>query len=507
MPTAIQPQIIEAPGRGVVTHIDPRHVPEQSWSKARNVRFPTGATRVQKTDGFTRVDTTTPAEPIQALWWYVEPLGSRAPTLVRIGTSGIWEGLGSARQHLYTFPIPLTANDVTVTDQYEEKLIIADGKQVTVWTGTGTARPITEGAPTAKLVEIHKDHILLGNHTAPIAQPWSVAYSVFGVSTEGTLTVPAKPEDFTGEGSGQTDFLDDSTPITCLKAMGDHCVVHKPNRLYRMTYVGPPDNYIVEGVAADEGSISARGAISVGSFQYFIGRTNVYRLGSFTEPIGDAIWPEIAAAIDWPRAHLTYVYRRLEWEEMCWKIPTRGASQPNLTAAFNYRDQTWTLTDHDPGTCFTEVPSDALPSTAHDDAASPVSPPPVRGCFGQVNGNVQVYGGTNADGVAVHAWLESRHFQAGLTPVKILAVPVFATGQSTLVVRLRAAMDARTPLPPWGPQTAANYHIMNFSQNRPWIDVRAYGRLWQIRLETGNLGDDWQITAYGVAIIPGAYAR
>ena len=118
----------------------------------------------------------------------------------------------------------------------------------------------------------------------------------------------------------------------------------------------------MEGIAADEGSISARGAISIGSFQYYMGRTNFYRLGSFAEPIGDAIWPEIANAIDWPRAHLTYAYRRLEWEEICWKIPTRGSSQPNLTAVFNYRDQTWTLTDHDPGTCFSEVPSDALPS-------------------------------------------------------------------------------------------------------------------------------------------------
>ena len=94
MPTAIQPQIIEAPGRGLVYNVDPRHVPEVSWAAGRNIRFPTGATRVQKTDGFSRVDTMVPSRAVQALWYYVEPTGARTPTLVQIGTTGM---LGRSR--------------------------------------------------------------------------------------------------------------------------------------------------------------------------------------------------------------------------------------------------------------------------------------------------------------------------------------------------------------------------------------------------------------------------
>jgi hypothetical protein len=500
MPTAIQPQIVEAPGRGIVRHIDPRHVGEQSWANGRNVRFPTGATRVQKTDGFTRVDNT--EEPIHALWWYVEPTGAVPPSLVRIGFTHAYRGLGSARGGIADFDPVRTLNDVVTMDQYKAHLIWADGKAVWDWIGTGQATVLGGGAPTAKIVEIHKDHILLGHITAPSVQPWRVAYSVFEVVDPKTGLI-----DFTGETSGFHDFLEDSTGITAVKVMGDHAIVHKPNRLYRMIFVGSPGEYIIEGIPADEGSLSARGAISIGSFQYYMGRTNFYRLGSHTEPIGDAIWPEIANAIDWPRAHLMYVYRRLEWEEICWKIPTRGASQPNLTASFNYRDQTWTLTDHDHGTCFAEVPSNALPSTVHDDGTSPVSPPPVRGCFGQVNGHIQVYGGRNADGAPVHPWVESRHFQAQLSPVKILAIPLFATGTGILSVQLRAAMEARHPLPAWQLGTLANYYILPPPQTRPWLDVRAYGRLWQIRIESNGLDDDWAITAYGAAVIPGAYAR
>ena len=74
---------------------------------------------------------------------------------------------------------------------------------------------------------------------------------------------------------------------------------------------------------------------------------------------------------------------------------------------------------------------------------------------------------------AVHAWLESRHFQAGLIPVKILAIPLFATGTGILSVQLRAAMEARQPLPPWelGPGAIRTY-VLDPARHRPWLDVQ-----------------------------------
>jgi hypothetical protein len=504
MPTAMQPRLIEAPGGGLVRHVDPRHVPDTAWSNGRNIRFPTGQSRVRKTDGYARVDDTAPAEPLHALWWYIDPTGVAPTALIRIGTTGAWQGLGFARTRIATITPARTLEDVVTVDQYRNRLIWADRQQVLEWTGSGQATVLGGGAPTGQLVEIHKDHILLGRLTAPEKQPWRVAYSVYRVLTPPITGTP----NFTGPTSGTVDFLDDSTEITALKTLGDHAIVHKPNRLYRLIFVGSPDEYLVEGIPADEGSISARGPISIGSYQYYPGRTNFYRLGSFAEPIGDAIWPEIAEAIDWPRVALTYAYRRLEWDEIAWKIPTRGISQPSLTAAYNFRNQTWTLTDHDPGTCFTEVPSDALVSTSVDDEASPTSPPPVRGIFGQVDGKIHVYGGRNADGLAIHAWVESRHFTDQVVPAKILAVPVFATGSGTLLVQLRAAMDARHPLPPWPatPPSSARYPLPP-RQTRPWVDVRGYGRLWQVRVESTALGDDWEVATYGTAVIPGGYAR
>jgi hypothetical protein len=59
-------------------------------------------------------------------------------------------------------------------------------------------------------------------------------------------------------------------------------------------------------------------------------------------------------------------------------------------------------------------------------------------------------------------------------------------------------------MPPWPP---AQPLALVAGQTRPWVDVRQYGRVWQVRFETRNLEDSWEIPAYGAAVIPGGYAR
>jgi hypothetical protein len=503
VPTSAIANLIEGPGGGVITHRDPRHVPDQAWANCRNVRFPTGGSRIRKTDGYTRLDNTTPAEPIRAIYFYqqvtaVPPVGQ---AFIRVGLTRAWAHFG-ANLPVITPPTykPCTVDQVVTITGYKNFVIWADGgaNPVMFWDGAGTgtaAALFPGGTPNGKLVEIHKDRLLLGNITEPGAgvtttQPWRVMYSDVG-----------HPENMTSDLAGDIDFLEDTDPLTAIKVLGDAAIVHKPSRIFRMIAIGGPDVYQIEQIPADDGAISARSPISIGSYQFFMGRANIYRLAAFTEPIGDAVWPEIEKNTDWSQVHRIYAYRRQEYDEVCWKIPQLGGG--DLSVAFNYRDQSWTFTDHDPGTCYTEIPQVPwLTPTA-------VSHLPLMvGVFGQMTGHIQAYDTVNADGAPIHAWAESKHFQAGLIPVKILAIPLFATGTGVLRVQLRAAMEARHPLPPWPtvPHSSALYQLLP-SQTRPWIDVRAYGRLYQIRVESSGLDDDWALVSYGAAIVPGGYAR
>jgi hypothetical protein len=499
-PTAVVPQLVEGPGGGLVTHLDPRHVPDQAWSNGRNVRFPTGGSRVQKTDGYTRIDQTFPAEPIREIWNFYDTKGGQQ--FIRITTNRVLRGLGSGTQDIsHGSTQALTLDDVVTIDQYKDEMYWADGKnKIMRYGGVGTAdTALPGGLPNGKLVEIHKDRLLLGNITQlepedePLTiQPWRVMYSAIG-----------DPRDFAGtlenDTAGFWDFLEDNAPIIALKVLGDHAIVHKPSRMYRMIAIGPPDHYQVEQIPGDDGAISARSPISIGSHQYYMGSGNFYRLGAFTEPLGDAIWPEIERNIDWNKAGRIYAYRRQEYDEIGWKIP-RLASMGggDLSAMLNWRDNSWTLTDHDPGTCYNEFPQ--VPWFTPT-AVSHL--PPVVGVFGQESGHIQAYDTPNADGAAIHAWVESKHF-VSLQPSKVHNVVCYGSGTGTLWVNCRAAMELRQPMPPWGTAQAL---VLNPSQTRPWVDVRKYGRLWQVRIESNGLNDEWNVSSYGPAVIPGGYAR
>jgi hypothetical protein len=496
MPTAIQAQLIEGPGGGLLMQLDPRHVHDQAWSNGRNIRFPTGGSKIRKTDGYTAWGQVVPAEPLRALWEFVDPLQNRQ--LISITTTRVIRGIGSLAENITAAGAPAcTIDDVVTMDQYKNDLYWADGKNLVMrYTGTGMAEPaIPGGFPNGKIVEMHKSRMLLGNITAvkpgeTIIQPWRVQFSKAG-----------NPQDFddVAEGTaGLIDFTEDNNPVVALKVLGDHVIVHKPSRLYRMIAVGVPINYTTEQIPGDDGAISARAAVSIGSYQYYMGRSNFYRLASFTEPIGDPVWPEILRSADWSKVHRIYAYRRQEFDEVAWKIP-QISGPPDLSAVYNYRDQTWTFTDHDPGTCYTE-----LPQVPWFTPTAVSHLPPVVGVFGQMEGKIQAYDTVNADGLPVHAWVESKHFNLGLVPSKVLAVACYATGEGHLAISCRATMDLRQPMPAWPPGQLLG---VTPTQTRPWVDVREYGRLWQVRIESTHLNHDWEISSYAPAVIPGGYVR
>jgi hypothetical protein len=503
--TAIQLQQIEGPGLGVRYDLDPRHVPPRAWSTGRNVRFPTGQDRVESTDGYSPFDTSPDGLPVRALWRYRAPDGGE--TLVRITTDNAYIGVGAGVASVGS-SLGRTIHHVVTQTQYRNEYLLADGGKLLRWPGTGGMAFLQPPVPEGRLIEVHKDHVLLGGlYVGGVEQPWRVAWSVIG-----------NPLDWTGESSGDLDFIEDAAPLTALKVMGDHAIVHKRERLWRLIFVGQPDQYIPEGIPADDGACSARSPITLGPFQYYMGHRNFYRLGSYPEPIGDAVWPELARFIDWKQAHLIYAYTRDGYDEVCWKIPALGAEGPRMTYAYNLRTQAWTITDHDPGNAWTEWGAGTEPDSW--DAGDAGTAQTMRDVpwqysaldqvttidlFGQLSGVIQQYGGANAAGKPIEAYVESPHLGNGITPARVLNIPLIATGHGTLLVRVRAALDEREPMPPWGRQ--ADYPLdppPPGERRQPWVDTRVYGRLYQVRLETRDLNARFSLSSYGVAAVPGA---
>lgn len=501
--SSLRPKLIENPGRGLVRSVGLRQVPDQAWTNGRNVRFDRLGTVVRKVDGYTPYDTTPGDEAIRLLFRYAVPSGESI--LIRVGLTKAWRDAGITRTQLVTGLIG-SVNAVVTAAQFEDQLIWTDqADPVKQWTPTGGVVNLPGGAPKAAIVLVHKGHVvLLDVVDQGVRKPWRAAYSAVGNSG-----------DWTSITSGDLDFLEESGGITAAGVLGESIIVHKERSLARMLFVGDPDNYGQEPISGDDGAISRRSPVRVGSFQFYMGHNNFYRLGAFPEAIGDDIWPEVISLLDLAQKHLVFGYHRPEWKEVHWRLPIVGSNQPGLTVMYNYRDQTWSLADHDPGLCFMDLPSlatdtwdsgeSALWDVSQDipwDYGTYTQTGPLN-LFGQINGMVQQYGGVNAAGAPISWYLESKVFEGGdpLRMSRLLNVILRASGTGAILVRTRRWMDDRqTPTPPaFG--TARSFSLS--ASRKPWVDVRTpLGRLHQVRFEGAGLDEDFLMEAWGPAIIP-----
>jgi hypothetical protein len=504
--SSIQRTMVEGPGLGIIKDLEPRHVPVRGWSDARNCRFYRNGTRARKVDGYSRYDTTPGNEPVRLLFHYLTP--SNTDILVRVGTTGAWIEAGAARQQIAT-GLTGTAGAPVVADQHQSTLVWTDGiDPVKKYVGSGLATDLAGlTGIRAKILVLHKSHLLLFNivdHGIP--KPWRMLYSA-----------PGNIEDYTADTAGDLDFLDIPGEITAAKGLGDNVIVHQANGLHRLAFIGGDDQYIQEPLPGEDGAISRRAIVRKGAYHYFMGHHNFYRLGAAPETIGNRIWPAIlhelgvTEMLDFGNRHLIFAYPRHDWEEIHWKLPRPGAAQPDLTVMLNLKDGSWALADHDPATCFAQYPplltdtwdlgEDAPIDQSADipwDYAAYSAATPLN-LFGQASGHVQQYGGRNADGAPISAYLESRLFAAedGLTPHRLFEVPILAQGVGTLRVQVRTKMSVGGPDPAY---PAARLFPLDGSV-KPWVDIRPpVGRYYQIKLSQTGLDEDFDLEAYGVGV-------
>jgi hypothetical protein len=501
----LKPKIVEGPGQGIIRSVPPRNIPERAWANARNVRFDSLGQRVRKIDGYTQYDTTPGNEPVRWLFEYHQT--NSDTILVRVGTTKAWRDAGTDRAEIASGLGGLATTIVTGTQHADQLLWTDQIAPIQRWTpDMGSASALSAGIPLAAIIVSHKAHLVLFDVVdRGIRQPFRATYSE-------PWDPQAGSPNFISAAAGDLDFLDEPGGITAAGLLGESIIVHKRRSLARMIFVGEPDNYVQEPIPAEDGACSRRAIVPVGAFQFYQGHENYYRLGAFPEPIGDAIWPEVVALMDQSKLSQVHAYHRPEFTEIHWKVPMVGATQPNLTVIYNYRDQTWTLSDHDPGLCAVEYPPAADDTWAGGESAAwdsshdipwdypQFSQGALLGLFGQVNGNIQQYGGVNADGAAIAWYLESKVF-SGATSFQLsdlLNVLVRATGQGTMLVRHRSWMDDRQPVPAF----AAGAGFPLGSGTKPWVDVRGSGRWHQIRLEGSGLDEDFLLEAWGPGLIP-----
>lgn len=506
--------MIEQPGLGLITdrEIDNRLVPDRAWTAGRNIRFYSNASKVKKSDSVDLFDTTTGSAHIRQLMKHISLLG--VDTLVRVGLSEAWKNAGPAVS--IGAGLTGTADDIVSWDQYENLLIWTDKKdRPKRWDGAAAAFSNHGGLSAdfrAKIVRAFKNHVLFFNIVdTGIDAPWRMVYSATGT-----------PEIFTGATSGSLDMVTTPGGFVTAEVHEDTVLAFKEKAIHRVSFVGLPLNFVNEVVSTEDGCISARGAIRIGPYVYYVGNFNFYRIATQPEPIGNPIWEEFLTRVDLTKRNHLFAYHRPEFREVIWRCRVPGDAQPSLEFAYNYDENTWAMRDANLGTSFIRT-RDAAAVTgdtwdAGDDgggdtwdggAAIPwddltLSLGAEASLYSDASGNIWSYRVTGTQDGSYTAYVESKIFHLGaLNASRIIRIPIICRGTGTLRVMARAWDDEREATPPF---VEVGQYTLG-SSRRPWVDVRLWGRLAQIRFENLAGADDWQLEMYGIKHIPGAGER
>lgn len=506
--SSVKKKWIDGPGQGIVKSTTPRFVPTRAWADGRNVRFDQQGSRVRKVDGYTEFTTTPDGEAVRLLWHYLKSDGTEE--LVRVGLTRAWRGFGGTLAVIAT-GLSGAVTDVVTAAQFGDYLVWTDGKdRPMIWEGSGSARELrwnpndaSQKAPRAYVVRVHTQHLLLFNtNEFGVATPWRTSFTAVGET----------PEDGVGGTAGDLDLRDEASELVAAEALGDAMIVYKEDSIYRVQFVGGDDKYVRDMIPASDGAISARAVVRWGAYHYFMGANGIYRMGAIPDPVtDDETWKFIRGQIDWSRRRLIYAYPRREFREVCWKVPTLEGDEPDFTVVLNVDLGTFSYTDHDPGLCWGQYPAiidDTWGGGADEPWGTGKDIPwnhseytqqlPLS-LWGTRAGSVMEYGGRNANGQPIAAYLESG-VHSSQSMQRLVQVPLAARGAGVIDVKTRSWLDERQALPDYA--EARRFNLDTYS-GRPWVDVWGYGRFHQLRLEQNALDADFELSGYALGVLGG----
>ncbi len=513
--------LVEGPGRGVIVdyRLDQRHIPQESWTNARNMRMLANGTKVRKMDSLSTFDSSQTAYT-RSLMNYINL--DQTETLVRVLLATAGSGFGAGFTQIQSGLVGTADNPVT-WDQYQNLLVWTDKADVPqMWSGSGAAGPLGGNPNKSQIVVAHKEHIVFFNcidfatsTNVPFRMQWS------GVGNPQVFSPATDPT------AGQLDFDEGGGGFIAAGVLGDFIVAHRKNIIHRIAFVGFPGGYIQEPLWTGDGAISPKCLYRRGPYQYFMGRKNFYRLSAYPEPIGDPIWQKVLDVVDFNQKHKIFCYERPEFEELVWVCPSNDSgmisTQPDFSFVYNTRDNTWTFCDgnYNPGTAFVKIslPTGSVVDTWIGGEAnswatgshipwgfSPVALTQDYSLIVNQNGLIQQYAGpkTNIRG-SFKCFVESKAFQLdAIRQARLLRIPIVAEGSGMVLVSRKSWRTDDLPEPLIF-TTAGTYNLDAFQL--PWVNSRGWGRLHKIRFENNALTDDVEIEMYGLTYIPGGGDR
>ena len=251
------------------------------------------------------------------------------------------------------------------------------------------------------------------------------------------------------------------------------------NAIYSMQFIGPPFifgiNLVTEGVSM----VSPQAAINANNAIYFMDQDNFYVYSGSVQSLPCSVRAYVFDDFNYDQTWKVHATRNAQFNEVTWFYCSGDSLEIDRYVTYNYLEQTWTI-----GT---------MARTAWIDAGSSTETPIGAGSSGSTTNYLyNQETGSNDDGSAMTAYIESADFDAGdgdqFMFIKRLIPDVSFIGTESSPVLTYSIKTRDYPLGSLNTATTATV-----TSDTGVAYVRARARQMRVRIESIDADNSWRL--------------
>ena len=256
-------------------------------------------------------------------------------------------------------------------------------------------------------------------------------------------------------------------------------VIFTDNALYSMQFIGPPFTFGVNLISEGVSMVSPQACVNANNVVYFMDQDNFYIYSGGIQSLPCSVRAYVFDDFNYSQTWKVFASRNAQFNEVSWFYCSSDSDEIDRYVTYNYLDKNWSI-----GT---------MDRTAWIDAGSATSYPISAGVSGTTSNylyNQEL--GSNDDGSAMTAYIESADFDAGdgdqFMFIRKLIPDVAFIGTETSP---ELTYSIKTRDYPLGTLTTAT--TATVTSTTGVANIRARARQMRVRIESTDTDNTWRL--------------
>ena len=274
--------------------------------------------------------------------------------------------------------------------------------------------------------------------------------------------------------------------MTAVRTRGDILIL-TDSSAHSMQYVGPPYTFGFKQIGSNCGAYGPHTAIDAENVVYWMSDGAFYMFDGTVKELPCTVQDYVFDDINVSQRYNIYAGVNLTFGEINWFYPSLSSDYINRVVTYSYAEKAWTIGTLDRTTWEgRDVFQFPIATEYFPNSTSGATPTVI----GLTQGRSKLYRhetGTNADGAAMSAYIESgdSDIQDGQDIMFVRRyIPDFKNQSGNLIMTLKTRQY------PGGIQTTASTATVTNSTTK--VDTRARGRQLAVRIESNTTGAAWR---------------